>query len=256
MNKLSWVFALSAALISCQQKQERTLIWSDEFEGETLNSNTWNIIEGNGCPNLCGWGNNELQFYTTKNHEVSNGFLTIKSDLKSDNYTSTRINSKNKKTFQYGYIETRAKLPVGEGIWPAFWLLGSNKDAASWPLCGEIDVLEYVGKEPGEVFTSLHTKSSHGRTINTKKTKIKDIEKGFHLFAVDWTAQKMDFFVDNQLVYTYSPSEKNEETWPFDQPFYLLFNVAIGGGFGGPIVDDTIFPQDFVIDYVRVYKND
>uniref|UniRef100_UPI004049E1DC glycoside hydrolase family 16 protein n=1 Tax=Flavobacterium sp. TaxID=239 RepID=UPI004049E1DC len=256
MNKFPVFIIAIFFTMSCQQKTNRTLIWSEEFDGNELNLANWNIVEGNGCPSLCGFGNNELQTYTTQNHTVANGFLTIKSDLENGVYTSTRINSQNKQAFQYGYIETRAKLPVGEGIWPAFWLLGKNRTEVGWPLCGEIDVLEYVGKEPGEIFTSLHTKDSHGQTINTKKTKFENIEAGFHLYAVDWTAEKMDFYVDNQLVYTFNPSEKTQETWPFDQPFYLLLNVAIGGNFGGPKVDDTIFPQEFIVDYVRVYKND
>jgi len=256
--KISQIIITTTSLflmINFQKPPERTLIWSDEFEGTELNLEHWNFVLGNGCPELCGFGNNELQVYTDKNHRVENGMLTIKTTYENSVYASTRIHSQNKKSFQYGYIETRAKLPVGEGIWPAFWLLGNNIKEVGWPLCGEIDVLEYAGKEPEIIHTSLHTKDSHGKTINTRKTKVNKVEEGFHLYAVDWTAEKMDFYIDNKLVYTFNPTDKTEETWPFEQPFYILFNTAVGGNFGGPKVDPSIFPQEFVIDYVRVYEN-
>jgi beta-glucanase (GH16 family) len=151
-------------------------------------------------------------------------------------------------------MEARAKLPVGHGIWPAFWMLGQNITQVGWPKCGEIDILEYIGREPQMVFTTLHTQASHGNTINTKKTKIPEIEEGFHIFALDWSKDKMDFFVDDVLVYTFQPEIKNEDTWPFNNPFYFIVDVAIGGNFGGPAVDDTVFPQDFIIDYIKVYQ--
>ena len=120
--------------------------------------------------------------------------------------------------------------------------------------CGEIDILEYVGREPDIVFTSLHTQDSHGNTINTKKTKFEDIEEGYHIYAMDWSKDKIDFFVDGNLVYTFNPENKTEAIWPYNQPFYFIVNVAIGGSFGGPDVDDSIFPQDFSVDYIRVYQ--
>ena len=133
-------------------------------------------------------------------------------------------------------------------------MLGSNIDAVGWPKCGEIDILEYVGKEPEHIFTSLHTADSHGSTINTKKEIVEGIEEGFHTFAIDWTEEYIEFLIDGDSFYTFAPKYKDEATWPFDQPFYILVNMAIGGGFGGPEVDDSIFPQDFVIDYIRVYQ--
>lgn len=239
-------------LLSCTQ--ERELVWEENFNGAELNETVWNFELGDGCPDLCGWGNNERQLYTKKNHEIETGNLIITANKMDSIYTSTRITTKTKKEFQYGYIETRAKLPVGKGIWPAFWMLGSNISEVGWPLCGEIDILEYVGKEPNMVFNSLHTKDSYGNTLNTKKTKIDNIEEGFHVYAVDWTKEKMDFYVDGSLLYTFNPKEQTTEIWPFDQPFYFILNTAIGGNFGGPEVDDTIFPQEFIIDYIRVYQ--
>jgi beta-glucanase (GH16 family) len=240
--------------ISCfGQGTKKKLVWEESFNGKQLNEKIWNIELGDGCPN-CGWGNNERQIYTNKNHKVVNGNLVISSKKEEEKYTSTRITTKEKKEFQYGYFETRAKLPVGQGVWPAFWMLGSNIDKVGWPLCGEIDILEYVGREPDIIFTSLHTQDSHGNTINTKKTKIEDIEEGYHIYGMDWSKDKIDFFVDSTLVYTFNPENKTEAIWPYNQPFYLIVNLAIGGNFGGHDIDDSIFPQDFSVDYIRVYQ--
>lgn len=236
------------------QQTKRKLVWEENFNRPTLDESTWNFELGDGCPNLCGWGNNERQVYTTENHEIKNGNLIIHAKKELNKYTSTKITTKDKKSFLYGRMETRAKLPVGSGIWPAFWMLGQNIDQIGWPKSGEIDILEYIGKEPHMVFTTLHTQDSHGNTINTKKTKFPTIEEGFHVFALDWTKDKMEFYVDEVLVYTFQPEVKNEDTWPFNKPFYFILNVAIGGNFGGPAVDDSIFPQDFIIDYVKVYQ--
>lgn len=236
------------------QQAERKLVWEENFNKPTLDETVWNFDLGDGCPNSCGWGNNERQIYTKENYEIKEGRLIIHAKKEGNGYTSTKITTKDKKFFQYGRMEARAKLPIGHGIWPAFWMLGQNISQVGWPKCGEIDILEYVGREPHMVFTTLHTQDSHGNTINTKKTSFPNIEEGFHVYAVDWTKDKMDFFVDDTLVYTFQPEVKNENTWPFDKPFYFILNVAIGGNFGGPDVDDTIFPQDFIVDYVKVYQ--
>lgn len=248
-------FALLLITISgFAQPTNQKIVWQEEFNGETLNESDWNFELGDGCPNLCGWGNNEKQIYTNKNHIIKNGNLII-NVIKQDNfYTSTRITSAKKKEFQYGKMVVRAKIPNGKGIWPAFWMLGSNIKEVGWPKCGEIDILEYVGREPHKVFTSLHTQDSHGNTINTKKTQIDTIEEGFHEYAIDWTKDKIEFFVDNISVYTFAPQTKNENTWPFNQPFYFIINVAVGGNFGGHDVDNSIFPQEYLIDYIRVYQ--
>jgi len=255
MNKisLSFAFFLFTSLLVFGQNKE--LIWQEEFNGTTLNEDVWNYELGDGCPQLCGWGNNERQKYTTTNHTVQNGYLHIRAKLEDGLYTSTRITTKDKFEFRYGRIEARAKLPVGKGLWPAFWMLGANISEVGWPASGEIDILEYVGKEPGKVFSTLHTPASHGMSVNTKKQQIEDIEVGFHVFAANWTPDKIEFFVDNDLIYTFSPKTKTKEVWPFDQPFYMILNMAIGGAFGGPEVNDSIFPQDFIIDHIKVYKN-
>ena len=252
MNKLISYFLFTTICLG--QSSKTKLVWEEDFKGNSLNEKVWNYELGDGCPALCGWGNNERQIYTNQNHTIKDGILLIEAKKTVENYSSTRITTQGKKEFLYGRIEARAKLPVGKGIWPAFWMLGNNIKSVGWPKCGEIDILEYVGREPHFVYTSLHTESSFGNTINTKKTKIDTIEEGFHVFTIDWTKEKIEFFVDNISVYTYNPILKNESTWPFDQPFYIVVNMAIGGNFGGHDVDDTIFPQQFLIDYIRVYQ--
>ena len=256
ITKKRWLSLFcSVLLLSSLEAQDRILIWEEDFSGTELDESTWNFELGDGCPDICGWGNNERQIYTKTNHQVKDGHLMIRADLNDSVYTSTRITTKDKYEFRYGYIEARIKLPLGKGLWPAFWMLGSNRDEVGWPRCGEIDIMEYVGKEPGMFFTTLPTPDSHGNSKNTRKDKFEGIEKGFHTYAANWTADKIEFFIDGELFYSFAPEEKSEEIWPFDQPFYIILNLAIGGAFGGPDVDDSIFPQEFVIDYIRVYKN-
>ena len=254
MKRLSILFLLAGVAGTAQVKKGK-LIWEENFNGKALNESVWNYELGDGCPNVCGWGNNERQEYTKTNHRLENGHLIITAKKEGDTYTSTRITTAGKKEFKYGYIEARAKLPTGHGIWPAFWMLGSNIKQVGWPMSGEIDILEYVGKEPHTVFTSLHTQDSHGETINSKKTRFPKIEEGFHTYGINWTASQIEFFVDGKSVYTFAPENKTVEVWPFNQPFYFIVNVAVGGNFGGPKVDDTIFPQEFIVDYIKVYSN-
>lgn len=231
-----------------------TLVWEDDFEGDALNLDDWNFELGDGCDyGICGWGNQELQRYTDKNHTVADGLLTIRIE-KGNFYTSTRITTKAKKEFQYGKIEARIKLPQGDGLWPAFWMLGNDIDTNSWPACGEIDIMEFVGRMPGIVHHSLHTTSSSGATINTKKVLVSNLEDAFHVYGIEWSSEAIDFFVDGKLQYTYAPGTNNPDYWPFDKPFYLLLNAAVGGNFGGSVTNEDIFPQQFQIDYIRVYQ--
>ncbi len=234
--------------------QQKKLIWEENFDGEVLNEDDWNFDLGDGCPYLCGWGNNEKQIYTRENHKLENGFLVISAHKEEGKYTSTRITTKDKKEFKYGRLETRLKLPLGTGVWPAFWMLGSNIDQVGWPMCGEIDIMEYVGREPGTLFTTLHTKDSHGNSKNTRKASVEGIDEGFHIYVAEWTESQISFFVDGEHFYTFEPENNSEEVWPYDQPFYFLLNLAIGGNFGGKEVDDSIFPVEYVIDYIRVYQ--
>ncbi|MDG3583012.1 glycoside hydrolase family 16 protein [Galbibacter pacificus] len=231
------------------------LVWEENFDGDALDETNWNFELGNGCPNVCGWGNNERQIYTKQNHQIKDGFLTITAKLEDSSYTSTRITTKDKFEFTYGSIETRAKLPIGQGIWPAFWMLGANIDEVGWPSCGEIDILEYVGKEPDMVYTTIHVPDTYGDKASSKKTKFEDIEDGFHTFKAHWTHDKIEFYVDDQLVYTYAPPHKTIKNWPFDNPAFIIVNMAVGGNFGGPEVDNGIFPQEYMVDYIKVYQD-
>ena len=276
MKNLFLVFIVGSFLTNCQSetsaqeniqltletnsideavKIEPTLVWSDEFDGTTLNLDNWSYELGDGCPNLCGWGNNELQEYTDDNHRLEDGMLIISAKKGSNsNYTSTRIKTKGKQEFQYGRIEARVKVPSGAGMWPAFWALGNDIETNSWPNCGEIDIVEYVGKNPGQIFTSVHTPSSYGNTVNSMITNVPNVEEDFHNYAVEWNENFIDFFFDDTRVYTYFVQTKNQNTWPFNKPFFFILNLAVGGNFGGPVANNIQFPREFIIDYVRVYQ--
>lgn len=249
---LIFAFFVNTCLLSAQEE----VIFEEDFNGDSLDMQSWSYEEGDGCPNLCGWGNNEEQVYSRDYVEVKDGKLVITAVKKDDEYYSGKIISKDKVEFKYGVIEVKAKLPEGKGLWPAFWMLGADINEVSWPASGEIDILEYVGKEPGEIFTSLHTPASHGNTINTKKTRIEDIEQGYHTYKAVWTKDYIEFFVDDQQVYKFVPPVYDEEHYPFRKDFYFLINMAIGGNFGGPEVDDSIFPAKFYIDHIKVSRLD
>ena len=248
------VVLLFTAIFFSACKEKENIIFYEDFNGQSLDTTIWNYELGNGCPNLCGWGNNERQFYTKENVEVKDGNLVITA-TKDSLYQSGRITTKDKFEFKYGIIEARLKLPEGSGLWPAFWMLGSNIGEVGWPACGEIDIMEYVGKKPHEIHTTLHTLDSFGQSKNTKIITNASIEEGFHTYKVNWTKDQIAFYIDKKEVYTFAPKEKNEKTWPFDQPFFVILNLAIGGNFGGPEVDDSIFPKEFIIDYIKVSKN-
>ena len=252
-NKSIIVILLITSLFSCKKEEE--VLFFEDFSGTSLNTSIWNYELGDGCPNLCGWGNNERQIYTKENVQVKDGSLIITATKDSTSYFSGRITTKNKFEFQYGTIEAKMKLPEGSGLWPAFWMLGSNISEVGWPKSGEIDIMEYVGKKPHEIHTTLHTQDSYGQSKNTKISTIETIEEGFHTYKAKWTEESITFYVDDNEVYVFNPEVKDENTWPFNQPFYILVNMAIGGNFGGPEVDDNIFPKEFEIDYIKVVKN-
>lgn len=248
----TWLLAaLASAIPSLTSAQ---VIFEENFEGNSLNMEHWNYEEGDGCPNLCGWGNNERQIYDRNYVAVEDGNLVITAVKEGDNYFSGKINSRGKQEFQYGIIEVRAKLPEGQGLWPAIWMLGTDIGEVGWPASGEIDIMEYVGREPHTIYTSLHTPASHGDTENSKKTYVGDIEEGFHTYKVIWTEKDIKFHVDGNLVYNFEPKAYDAEHYPFRKPFYFLLNMAVGGNFGGPEVDDSIFPKKFYVDYIKVTR--
>jgi beta-glucanase (GH16 family) len=167
------------------------------------------------------------------------------------------LTTRNKAAWTYGKIEVRAKLPSGRGTWPAIWMLGTNIDQAGWPGCGEIDIMECVGFDPGVIHANIHTaKYNHVKHTNKgDKTVVADASQAFHVYAIEWDAHKIDFFVDSRKYFTYEHQGAGRDAWPYDRDQYLILNLAIGGGWGGQKgVDDSIFPQRYEIDYVRVYQ--
>lgn len=232
------------------------LIWAEEFDEDgSPCSQNWIFERGNNN----GWGNNEFQFYKRNDPDnviVEDGILkitAIKENYNGYNYTSTRMTTYNKFDFKYGKIIARAKLPQGQGTWPAIWMLGKNYTDIGWPKCGEIDIMEHKGVEPGLIHGSLHTPSSHGNTINTKIFRVDDVSNQFHDYTVIWTEEKIKFLVDNELYYTYNPENKNSSNWPFDNSFFIILNLAMGGNFGGS-VDPNFSQSSMEVDYIRVYQ--
>lgn len=235
------------------------LVWSDEFndQGEP-DSTKWGYH-----PGAHGGGNNELQYYTandTLNAVVANGVLKIiarKEIRENKAYTSSKLQTRNKAAFTYGRIEVRAKLPAGRGTWPAIWMLGTNIDSSTWPACGEIDIMEHVGYEKDSIYGTIHS-DAYNHIKGTQKGKAiytADPYSRFHVYAIEWSPEKIDFMMDG-VVYNHIRNEHlSVKEWPFDAPFYLILNLAIGGGWGGKKgVDDTIFPATMEVDWVRVFQ--
>ena len=239
-------------------------IWADEFNYNGLpNSAKWSYDIGDGCPNVCGWGNNELQYYTdaSKNARVENGHLIIEAhreDIGKKKYSSTRLVSRNKGDWKYGRIEVRAKLPTGLGTWPAIWMLPTDWEYGGWPESGEIDIMEHVGYSPDTIFGTVHTKA-YNHLLGTHKAGevyLPDAESTFHVYAVNWTAEQLDFYVDDNKYFTFRNEHKTFNEFPFDKKFHLIMNIAVGGNWGGKHgVAEDIWPQRMEVDYVRVYKD-
>ena len=235
------------------------LVWSDEFDvNGSPDSEKWTYDLGDGCPDLCGWGNNEKQYYTnrTENVKVEDGLLKItalKESFNGANYTSTRLLTQGKYEFTYGRLEVKAKLPGSGGTWPAIWMLGSNISSKVWPACGEIDIMEQTGGDKEDVSSALHTPSSFGNTMNKGNQTVKDATDEFHVYTVEWKRKSIVFSVDGVVHYSYGPSNQTDSNWPFYADQFIILNVAMGGTLGGNIPND--FNQSSMeIDYVRVYQ--
>ena len=231
-----------------------TFIWSDEFDGNTIDPKNWVFDKGGS-----GWGNAELEYYTDRpeNARIENGMLVI--EARQEKYeglpfTSARLNSRKLQEFQYGHIEARLKLPYGQGIWPAFWMLGGN---ASWPNGGEIDIMEFIGKTPDTVYQTVHgpgysgAKGIGSHLVLTAET----LKNDFHVFAIEWQPNEIRWIVDGQEVFKVTPEKIPAGTkWVFDHPLFIIMNVAVGGGWPGYPDETTVFPQQLQVDYVRVYQ--
>jgi beta-glucanase (GH16 family) len=260
------VARLAGAPVSAE-KSPWKLIWSDEFNGvdrSPPNLAKWTYDTGGG-----GWGNKELESYTSRleNAQQRGGNLVITAireryiglDGITRPYTSARLTTKGQFAQAYGRFEARMKLPLGKGIWPAFWMLGANNDEERWPGCGEIDVMENIG-EVGHIYSTLHGPGysgakgisapyelSAGETVNTD----------FHVYAVEWEPERIRFYLDDRLIVERTPKDLPPGTkWVYDHPFFLILNVAVGGEWPGYPDDTAVFPQKMLVDYVRVYRKD
>jgi beta-glucanase (GH16 family) len=234
------------------------LVIQDEFnvDGQP-NTNLWGYNIGRGQN---GWGNNELQFYTdrSKNVTVKDGNLVITAEKESFSgaeYTSARLITKGKFEQTYGRFEARMKLPWGQGMWPAFWMLGSDIDTKPWPSCGEIDIMEFRGQNPSTVLGTVHGPGYSGGQSIGKSYTLKNgrFDTEFHIFGVEWGPKYINFYLDNVLYNQITPADLPGE-WVFDKPFFLLLNLAVGGSFVGSPNNETVFPQTLLVDYVRIYK--
>jgi beta-glucanase (GH16 family) len=242
--------ALLALTIEPQAQTTWELIWSDEFTGNTLNSNNWSYEFGNG-----GWGNNEWQYYTNaaENIEVSEGLLKITARHEgtgATEYTSARIITKGLFEFEYGKVEARMKLPLGQGLWPAFWTLGANIDDVSWPECGEIDIMEHVSNEymtHGAVHWENNGHAYTGNGVNTDPTQ-------FHVYGIVWEENLIRWYLDGVQFFQFTVQAANNTDDAFRHPMFLLLNLAIGGNWPGYPDASTPFPSSMLVDYVRVYQ--
>ena len=244
-------------------KEGWALVWNDEFDGPALNLEKWSYEIGGH-----GWGNNELQYYSDDDSTafIQDGKLVIRADLvpqgtgSSDNlryFSSARLRTSGKGDWRYGRIEVKAKLALGQGIWPAIWMLPTDWMYGGWPESGEIDIMEHVGYDPGRVHGSIHT-GSYNHKINTQRggSKLLDkISSKFYVYAIEWYEDRIDFLIDDAKYFSFQNDGKNDfNTWPFNQRFHLLINIAVGGDWPGSPDETTQFPTEMEVEYVRVYE--
>jgi beta-glucanase (GH16 family) len=253
MKSLGCLLLLLA--VSAASAADWKLVWSDEFDKP-------------GLPDPALWSyekgfvrNHEKQYYTEarkENAHVENGTLIIearKEDYRDAHYTSASLTTRDKASWTYGRIEMRAKLPTGRGIWPAFWMLGINEREVGWPACGEIDIMELVGFHPEFVEAHCHMPGTSEGQATGSRTHVDRPWEDFHVYAAEWYSDRIDFFLDDHKYFTFKKTEVDAEAWAFDKPQRIILNLAVGGDWGGQQgIDDSIFPQQYVVDYVRVYR--
>ncbi len=234
------------------------LVWADEFTGTSLNTDDWVYEIGRGNN---GWGNNELQFYQEENTSIESGHLVIEARKESfggAEYTSSRLITQGKQSFRFGRIDIRAVLPEGKGLWPALWMLGTKIDAVGWPACGEIDIMELVGNQPSKVLGTVHYGANFANWKFTGRSAIlpngDKFSEEFHVFSLVWAENKLEWYVDDELFFEFDQSGVGAQPYPFNDNFFFIFNVAVGGNLPGSPDGTTNFPQRMVVDYVRVFK--
>ena len=281
ISSILCVFLLALSFTSCDEQEEvagcrfpddlgasYNLVWSDEFDGDSVDDSKWGYDLGDGCQisaDLCGWGNNELQYYTDReeNVSVSDGILTLTARketplyLGQHEYTSTRMLTKNKGDWRYGRVDVRARLPIGQGLWPAIWMLPTDNVYGGWPRSGEIDIMEYLGNEPNRVFGTIHYGHDFWRFTSEyfDKQAGPNFHEEFHVFSTIWNEDCIQMMVDGvPFGSPFSRSTTLPTTWPFDQDFHLIMNIAVGGNLPGNPDASTQFPQTMEVDYVRVFQ--
>ncbi|SDM18413.1 glycoside hydrolase family 16 protein [Allokutzneria albata] len=260
--------ALLTALPLAPAPASAAVVWSDEFNGPAggaPDQSKWSYEPGNGNN---GWGNHELQAYTTRRENVStNGAGQLVITARRENsgvpcwngqpcqYTSGKLITKNTRTFTYGRVEARMKLPTGKGIWPAFWMLGTDIGQVGWPQCGEIDIMENIGSVPNTVHGTLHGPGYSGAGgIGATAQNARPFHEDFHTFAVDWSPNRIVWSVDGRVYQTRTPADLGGRQWVFNHPFYLILNLAVGGDWPGSPDGSTRFPQQLLVDWVRVHQ--
>ena len=277
INKLNSTIAVCLFFLACSEEEVVSqnnetneweiegwnIVWQDEFDRDSLDLTKWSRETGGH-----GWGNNELQYYTDSdsNSYVENGNLVLKAEVVPQGigssrglryYSSARLRTYGKGDWKYGRIEVKAKVASGQGIWPAIWMLPTDWLFGGWPSSGEIDIMEHVGYDLGVVHGSVHTEA-YNHKINTQRSsarKIANVDTEFHVYSIIWDKDKISFFIDDVQYFLFENDQQgNYKTWPFDQRFHLLINIAVGGDWPGNPNKSTNFPRTMLIDYVRVYE--
>ena len=225
------------------------LVWSDEFDGTGISAENWNFETGGN-----GWGNHEKQYYQKDNASVAGGNLVItakKETVGGNNYTSARMTTLAKREFTYGKIEARIKIPVGQGLWPAFWLLGANINKVNWPECGETDIMEHINTD-SLLYGTMHW-NNNGHVSSGNKTPVDSISN-FHVYSIEWDASAIRWLVDGVEFNSATILNSANNTGAFHKPFFIILNLAVGGDWPGQDVDDSKFPASMYVDWVKVYQ--
>ena len=238
-----------------------TLAWSDEFNTNALDAASWSAETGDGCPAVCGWGNNELQYYLAPPNNLffQDGKMIIEAKSETyggKNYTSSRIKTQGKKSFRFGRVDIRALLPKGKGIWPALWMMPQDNVFGGWPRSGEIDIMELVGSEPSKASATVHYGPGPGSILINRSYTLpgSTFNDAFHVFSMEWQQDVMKFYVDNNLYSTITKADLGGNNYPFNENFYFIINMAVGGNLPGSPDANTLFPQWFIVDYIRIYQ--
>lgn len=238
-----------------------SLTWSDEFDGTALNSNNWVYDIGTGCPLLCGWGNNELEYYTNSPNNVflQDGSLIIetkKENIGGKEYSSGRINSSGKQSFKFGRIDIRAISPSGTGIWPALFMMPQNNVYGTWPNSGEIDIMEVKGHDMKTAYQTVHYGPGPPSTFISKTYTLTtgNLNDSFHVYSLEWTMDTLRLLVDDVEVNKVTRNDLSGRTYPFNENFFFILCTAVGGNFPGAPDDNSTYPQCLIVDYVRVFK--